>query len=71
MDSLLVALTPLFTQGNLAVIISMLGNAGIGWAFINLQRESREDRKQFSEALDRNSEALTDLRVTVAQMGSR
>jgi hypothetical protein len=60
-------LTPILSKINdPAVLIPVLGCFGWGWLLVSERRENRTDRLALMELLTKNTEALNQMRVTIA-----
>lgn len=56
---------------NIAVIVLMLGCAGLGYLMVVWRREYREDLAKMLQTIDKNTEALNGLKnVLSARTGS-
>jgi hypothetical protein len=65
MEALLIALGPLITQQNIAVVVLGLMVSACGWLHIVWRREDREERKGLQSVLGGNTEALIKLQSTL------
>jgi hypothetical protein len=60
-------LTPILSKINdPAVLIPVLGCMGLGWLLVSERRENRTDRLALMDLLTKNTEALNQMRVTIA-----
>ena len=49
-----------------AVLVPVLGCVGLGWLLVVERRENRTDRLALMDLLNKNTEALTQLRIAIA-----
>lgn len=56
---------------NIAVIVCLGMCVFLGWMLTNTRKEDREDRKAFVESLDKNTNAITDLRIALAALSGK
>jgi len=56
---------------NIAVLVCLAMSVFLGWMLVNTRKEDREDRKAFVEALEKNTSAITDLRIALAALSGK
>lgn len=56
---------------NIAVLVCLAMSIFLGWMLVNERKENREDRKAFVEALEKNTGAITDLRIALAALSGK
>lgn len=72
MDKIVDAVVAAFSKTeNIAVIVLMLMVCFLAWLLVTAQKNDREDKMKFVEALDSNTKAIVDLRVALASLGAK
>lgn len=56
---------------NIAVLVCLGMAVFLGWMLVNARKEDREDRKAFVEALEKNTDAITGLKIALAALTGR
>lgn len=72
LEAMAKVIVTLFTKPeNIALMVSLLANVGMGWFIKKSRNEDREDRKALIETLGRLTDALTEMRIAFAAAGIR
>jgi hypothetical protein len=65
-------LTPILTKiDNLAVLVLILSQLGLGWLFVTERKENRADRQALMDLLYKNTEALNSIRNAISAITGR
>jgi hypothetical protein len=60
-------LTPILTKvDNLAVLVLLLSQIGLGYLYVTERKENRTDRQALIDLLHKNTEALNQVRIAIA-----